>query len=151
MSDIPPKNWQQRLTIPPKNWQQKVNVPPKNWQKHLAIPPEKCNFTAIIRPQKCNLNEKMVCIVSCLCSLKQDSLPLWFPHLWQACLLGKSAQQFYKYTPDVIDGGKLHALAGGVRLHDARAYAGYLDARKMLHEEACLQHEVHRHHAWPPA
>jgi len=41
MSDIPPKNWQQRLTIPPKNWQQKVNVPPKNWQKHLAIPPKR--------------------------------------------------------------------------------------------------------------
>ena len=61
--------------IPPKNWQQKVNVPPKNWQKHLAIPPKKCNFAAIIRPQKCNLNEKMVCIVSCLCSLKQDSSP----------------------------------------------------------------------------
>ena len=38
-----------------------------------------------------------------------------------------------------------------MRLHDSRTDAGDLDAGIVLHEEARLQHEVHRHHAGTPA
>ena len=60
-------------------------------------------------------------------------------------------QQLNQHPPDVVDGRELHALAGGVRLHDARTDAGDLDAGIVLHEEARLQHEVHRHHTGTPA
>ena len=68
-----------------------------------------------------------------------------------AKILPQSAEQLEEDAPDVVDGGELYALAGGVGLHDAGAYAGYLYAGVVLDEEAGLEDEVHGDHAGPPA
>ena len=67
---------------------------------------------------------------------------------WVLC---QSVEQLDEYAPNVLDGFQLYALAGGMGLHDARAYAGNLDAGIVPHKESGLEHEVHGHHARAPA
>ena len=66
-------------------------------------------------------------------------------------MLREPPQEFDEHAPDVLDGGELDALAGGVRLYNTRANAGHLDARIVLYEESGLEHEVHGYHAGAPA
>ena len=53
--------------------------------------------------------------------------------------------------PDVLDGLQFHAFAGGMRLYDAWADAGNLNAWIVGDKEAGLLDEMHGHHAWAPA
>ena len=67
------------------------------------------------------------------------------------CISGEPLEKLYEYAPDVLDGGELNALAGGVGLYNAGADAGHLDTGIVLYKETCLEHEVHGHHTRTPA